>query len=200
MNLSIRRHRSGWFQAWLLAFALLLIFLTGCPAAASADPTGNGVLFPSPAHVYDSTSTSTIRAANTRTDAAGPKRSRARSPKSSTSSSGRFLATKGETELVQRVGSRAELEATEKTGLVRGGREGTHYVTNAANKDALRARQRLALSETPEIRMILEVPRGLFGPSRRVDPFGSLSGGGLERLGSGRIPARVVRTYPYRSR
>jgi len=42
-----------------------------------------------------------------------------------------------EAAVVQRWMSKAELEATQKTGLLRGGREGTHYVTDAANADPL---------------------------------------------------------------
>ncbi|WP_368501966.1 hypothetical protein [Photobacterium sp. 1_MG-2023] len=56
--------------------------------------------------------------------------------------------------------SRAELKATQETGLLRGGRDGTHYVTDSANSDALRARQRSALPQTPEVRVTLEVPNG----------------------------------------
>ena len=54
--------------------------------------------------------------------------------------------------------SKAELEATQKSGMLRGGRDGTHYVTDAANADALRARQRFALPQTPEVRVTMEVP------------------------------------------
>ena len=61
------------------------------------------------------------------------------------------------TEVVQRGMSRAELGATESTGLLRGGRGGTHYVSDAVNSDALRARQRLALPQAPEVRATLEV-------------------------------------------
>jgi hypothetical protein len=46
-------------------------------------------------------------------------------------------AAKGETEIVQRAMSRAELDATLETGLVRGGREGTHYANDAVNSGAL---------------------------------------------------------------
>ena len=101
-------------------------------------------------------------------------------------------AAEGGVERVQRMMSRAELEATQATGLVRGGKEGTHYVTPAASSDALRARQRLALPQTPEIRATLEVPSGAFSPATRVDPRFNMPGGGLERKGTGRVPARVI--------
>ena len=102
------------------------------------------------------------------------------------------VAAKGETELVQRWMSRAELDATIDTGLVRGGREGTHYVTDFANHNALRARQRLALPQTGEVRVQLEVPRGAFSPPKRVDPDYFMPGGGMERTASGAVQCRVV--------
>jgi len=71
------------------------------------------------------------------------------------------------TEIVQRAMSLAEAEATQATGLVRGGREGTHYVSDAVNSSAQRARQRLALPQTPKVRATMEVPTGRFSPPRR---------------------------------
>jgi hypothetical protein len=44
-----------------------------------------------------------------------------------------------ETTTVQRWMSKGELDATQNTGLLRGGREGTHYVTDAANSDPVSA-------------------------------------------------------------
>lgn len=101
-------------------------------------------------------------------------------------------AAKTETELVQRWMSRAELDATIETGLVRGGRDGTHYVTDFANHSAQRARQRLALPQTPEVRVQLEVPRGAFSPAKRVDPAYNMPGGGMERTATGPVTCRVV--------
>lgn len=97
------------------------------------------------------------------------------------------------TETVQRWMSRAELDATEASGLLRGGREGTHYVTDAANSSAQRARQRSALDRTPEVRVTLEVPSGVFSSPTRVEPNFNMPGGGMERTATGRVPVRVVR-------
>jgi len=102
------------------------------------------------------------------------------------------VAAKSETELVQRWMSQAELDATRSTGLVRGGRDGTHYVTDFANHDPLRARQRLALPQTPEVRVQLEVPRGVFSPPKTVRPDFKMPGGGLERTATGPVQCRVV--------
>ena len=101
------------------------------------------------------------------------------------------------TEVVQRAMSRAELDAMQSTGLLRGGRSGTHYVSDAVNSDALRARQRLALGQTPEVRVTMEVPGGAFSPPSRVGPLNNMPGGGMERTATGNIPARVLRVDEY---
>lgn len=101
-------------------------------------------------------------------------------------------AATSESEMVQRWMSEAELSATIDTGLVRGGREGTHYVTDFANHNALRARQRLALPQTPQVRVQLEVPKGAFSVPKSVRPDYNMPGGGLERTASGPVQCRVV--------
>jgi RHS repeat-associated protein len=97
-----------------------------------------------------------------------------------------------ETVTVQRWMSKAELKATQETGLLRGGRDGTHYVTDAANADPLRARQRLALDRTPEVRATLEVPGSALSTSSRVNPKYNMPGGGMERTAAGNVPVRVI--------
>ena len=93
--------------------------------------------------------------------------------------------------------SNAELEATESSGLLRGGQEGTHYVSDSVNSDPLRARQRLALPETPELRVRLEVPARVFSLSTRVEPKFGMPGGGMERTAMGKIPAKILRVFRY---
>jgi RHS repeat-associated protein len=102
------------------------------------------------------------------------------------------LATRGKTEVVHRWMSKAELNATKESGLMRGGREGRHFVRDSANSTAKRARQRLALDRTPEVRVRLEVPAGKFSSPTRVDPKHSMPGGGMERSAVGDIPVRVL--------
>jgi hypothetical protein len=102
------------------------------------------------------------------------------------------------TEVVQRAMSRAELDATLKTGLLRGGRAGTHYVSDAVNSSAGRAQQRLALPQQPEIRATIEVRKGTFSAPSTVAPYrlpnGTiLHGGGTERTAVGEVPARILR-------
>ena len=102
------------------------------------------------------------------------------------------------TEIVQRAMSRAELDATKETGLLRGGRAGTHYVSDAVNSAAGRAQQRLALPRPPEIRATIEVKRGTFSSPSTVAPYKLpngkiLQGGGTERTAVGEIPVRILR-------
>jgi RHS repeat-associated protein len=82
------------------------------------------------------------------------------------------------TETVQRAMSTGELEATQSTGLLRGGREGTHYVSDAISKDAGRAQQRLALPQRSDVRTTMEVPKGKFGSPTRVKPANNMPGVG----------------------
>jgi hypothetical protein len=96
--------------------------------------------------------------------------------------------------------SRKELQAIEENGVLsRGGRAGPHYVSDAVNSDAFRARQRLSLPQTPEVRVTLEVPRGVFSRPTRVRPDFNMPGGGMERTVPGDldIPARVLDVREY---
>lgn len=106
-------------------------------------------------------------------------------------------AAKAETEVVQRAMSQAELDATLDTGLLRGGRSGRHYVSDALNTNAKRARQRLSLPQTPEVRVDLEVPKGVFGLPSPVPPQYGMPGGGLERTATGSVRCRVVSVRRY---
>ena len=107
---------------------------------------------------------------------------------------GKALSGSPKTELIQRGMSKAELKATQDTGLVRGGRPGTHYASDAVNSSAGRAQQRLALPGKPEVRVTLEVPEGRFSAPTRVERNFNMPGGGMERTATGDVPATVVRT------
>lgn len=96
------------------------------------------------------------------------------------------------TEIVQRVMSRAELQATEATGLMRGGRSGPHYATTTASLDAKRAQQRLSLPQRPEVRATLEVPKGRFSAPATADSKYDMPGGGMERLADGPMRVRIL--------
>ena len=103
------------------------------------------------------------------------------------------LSGAGSTETVQRAMSEGELQATRDTGLIRGGREGTHYVSDSISKDASRAQQRLALPQKPELRATLEVQKGKFSTPSKVKPANNMPGGGMERTGKGKIPVKIKR-------
>jgi RHS repeat-associated protein len=108
----------------------------------------------------------------------------------------RSVAGRG-TETVQRAMSHAELAATRDTGLLRGGKGGIHYVTDAVNSSATRAQSRLALPVRPEVRVTMEVPAGRFSAPTRVQPLEVapgkiLPGGGMERTATGPVPVRVL--------
>lgn len=178
--------------AALVAVVAIVIGSVAVPGAEAVPPssaTGG------PTYDYDSPSASTTHRFNARTDVPSAQRTPTTKPRSSTSRIRLSRATKAAdegTEIVHRAMSRAELEATRKTGLVRGGRSGPHYVTDSANSNALRARQRLALPQTPELIVGLRVPGGVFGPPTRVGPNFGMPGGGLERRGVGRIPCQIA--------
>jgi hypothetical protein len=108
------------------------------------------------------------------------------------------LEKASKTETVQRAMSKAELDATKKTGLVRGGREGTHYASNAIGNDAKRVQQRLALGTKPQVKVTMQVPKGTFSASTRVKPAQLpngkvLPGGGMERTATGNISAKIIK-------
>jgi RHS repeat-associated protein len=108
-----------------------------------------------------------------------------------------MIRVSGTSEVVQRAMSWAELEATRATGLLRGGRPGTHYVSDAVNSTARRAEQRLALPNRPEVRVTLEVPAGRLSPPSKVAPLQRpdgrvLPGGGMERSAAGDVPVRIL--------
>ncbi|HWR35382.1 MAG TPA: RHS repeat-associated core domain-containing protein [Clostridia bacterium] len=99
----------------------------------------------------------------------------------------------GSTETVQRAMSEGELQATRDTGLIRGGRGGTNYVSDSISKDANRAQQRLALPQKPQVRATMEVQKGKFGAPSRVKPANNMPGGGMERTAKGKIPVKIKR-------
>ena len=101
------------------------------------------------------------------------------------------------TETVQRAMSNEELEATKSTGLLRGGREGENFVSDAVNSDPLRARQRLSLDRTPDVRVTMKVPAGKFSASSVVDPKYNVPGGGTERSEIGQIVVTILNVFRY---
>jgi hypothetical protein len=93
--------------------------------------------------------------------------------------------------------SNAELKATEDTGLLRGGREGTHYASDAVNNDAGRAQQRLALPQKPEVKTTMQVPKGKFSEAQKVQPANKMPGGGMERTATGKVPVKIKKVKKF---
>ncbi len=97
--------------------------------------------------------------------------------------------------VVQRVMSVLEYEHTLATKLLRGGRQGEHFVTTVASNSAKRAQQRLALNKLPEVRVQMVVDEIHFGPIGKVDPMNGMPGGGLQRIGTGEIPVEIINVW-----
>jgi hypothetical protein len=187
---------SSWYRVWRLIPTVLLL-------AAFATVGSTFLTSRAPTYVYDAKTRASSASPGEPTtaplaieDSSRP-RAAAVVPNLRSNAATGFAAERTETELVQRAMSRAELQATQETGLIRGGREGTNYVSDNVNSNALRARQRLVLPQTPEVRVTLEVPRGAFSPPKLVDPLYDMPGGGMERMGTGQIACRVVAVLDY---
>lgn len=58
-------------------------------------------------------------------------------------------------------------------------------------------RQRMALPQTPEVKVTMEVPADSFGPSTKVTPKYNMPGGGMERTATGPVPARILNVEGY---
>jgi len=105
--------------------------------------------------------------------------------------------TVAKTEVIQRAMSKAELKATQSTGLLRGGRDGTHFASDAVNSTAKGAQKRLALPNKPEVRATMEVPKGTFSKPNKVQPAFNQPGGGMERTATGKVKVKVTKVKEY---
>jgi hypothetical protein len=92
--------------------------------------------------------------------------------------------------------SKAELETTQATGLLRGGREGENFFTNAASIDAKRAQQRLGLDGPlrdvrVEFRIVGDVP--VSGPRIAKPGKSGTAGGGSEFSTNEKTSVQIIR-------
>jgi len=102
--------------------------------------------------------------------------------------------------VVERVMTMAELEATESTGLLKGGRGGTlgnpNYVTDTAPDTVVGAKADLALPGTPTVKVTMELDTSgtgaALGKSGPVKADFGQPGGGTERLAIGQMPAKIL--------
>jgi len=98
----------------------------------------------------------------------------------------------------ERAGSQAEAANTISSGLLRGGRAGTQFVTDAAPASAGDAQRLLALPQRPQVRMTFNVPADQVSAARTVQPRWGQSGGGTERIADPGTIARILRVEPMR--
>lgn len=113
---------------------------------------------------------------------------------------GTVVRSAGGKVVVERVMSLAELESTEATGLLKGGRGGTlgnpNYMTDAAPDTVAGAKADLALPGTPSVKVTMELdtsgPGAALGESSQVKADFGQPGGGTERLAIGQMPAKIL--------
>jgi RHS repeat-associated protein len=97
----------------------------------------------------------------------------------------------------ERVMSNAELEATLKTGLLRGGRQGENFFTNSAALDARRAHQRLGLDgPLRDVRVRFEIQNDvkIYGPQPAKAGNTGTPGGGVEFYTTEPTVIKIIRT------
>ena len=108
---------------------------------------------------------------------------------------------KGRSQIFERVVSNAELKATQRTGLLRGGREGENFFTNSASLDAKRAQQRLGLSgplRDARIRFKIKNNVEITGPRPAAPGQTGTAGGGMEFSTNARTKIKILRVDPLR--
>jgi RHS repeat-associated protein len=101
----------------------------------------------------------------------------------------------------ERVVSKAELEATQSTGLLRGGRPGRNFFTNSASLDAKRAQQRLGLDgplRDFRIRFSVADDVKVTGPGRVPGGLSGTPGGGREFFTDQLTLVEILRIDPLR--
>ena len=104
-------------------------------------------------------------------------------------------------QVFQRVVSNAELKATQDTGLLRGGRSGENFFTDAASLDAKRAQQRLGLDgplRDQRIEFRITNDAAVSGPRTAPGGRGGTPGGGREFSTQGQTQVEILRIDPLR--
>ncbi len=95
--------------------------------------------------------------------------------------------------------SNAEAEAVKATGMLRGGRPGPTFWTDARYSSAARAQDRLSLETRPEVQMEFRInnviDKNLW--AERVLPAFGGSGGGREFMTVGPVRVEIINVQPY---
>jgi len=96
----------------------------------------------------------------------------------------------------QRVMNNAELEATQRTNLLRGSRDGENFFNNSASLDATRAQQRLGLhGPLRDVRVEFQMKNDIFITGPRLAAAGKTGtpGGGREFSTQGSTQIEILR-------
>jgi len=101
---------------------------------------------------------------------------------------GTVVRSAGGKVVVERVMSVAELADTERSGLLRGGRNGIHYLTDSAPDTAAAAQQQLHLSTMPEVKVTMEIDKSALSAPSPVLGYNGVPTGATERIATGKLP------------
>ena len=96
--------------------------------------------------------------------------------------------------------TQAELQAVQKTGLLRGGRSGETFLTRDVFKSGLKAQQRLALPTKPTLRVEFEILNNptLLRNGTKVHPAFGMSGRGAEFMTTSPVRVNLINWQPLR--
>ncbi len=96
--------------------------------------------------------------------------------------------------------SRAEAEAVQRTGILRGGREGETFFTDSRFRSADRAQDRLSLPQRPEVQMEFRITNSptISRNGTRVDPSYDGRGGGREYMTTDPVEVEIFNVQPHR--
>ncbi|MBO9562796.1 MAG: RHS repeat protein [Niastella sp.] len=93
-----------------------------------------------------------------------------------------------------------ELQAIQKTGMLRGGNPGETYFTKDVYKSAAHAQERLALPNTPTIRVEFEIVNNptMVRNGTKVTPNYGMPGKGSEFMTTDQVKVKVINSQPLR--
>ena len=96
--------------------------------------------------------------------------------------------------------SKAEAEAVQQTGKLRGGKEGDTFFTDSRFRSADTAQDRLSLPNRPEVQMEFRIKNSpsMTRNGTRVDPEAGGRGGGREYMTTNPVEVEIINVQPYR--
>ena len=95
--------------------------------------------------------------------------------------------------------SKAELQAVQETGMLRGGRGGETYFTDSNFNSATEAKNRLALPEKPDVQVKFKITNNpeLLKNGTKVDPAYGQNGGGKEYMTRDQVKVDILNVKEY---